>query len=341
MNESMHLTNTVVFDPFNTQTAWATSGNGIFKTTNVSAAQPTWTFDVKGLEEYAVLSGVSVPGGPLAIGIGDYEGFRSYNTAGYAARFTPPIGNTEDLAMASANPYIMARVGRQLQVSWNGSVNWYSAAISNGYGGRVALSANGGVLLHSPQNSTITYRSDNFGGSWKPVNALNINNAHPVADGYHNHLFYAYDRDNGNFWTSYDGGASFSVVSNIDVHGETRIAVPPGIGGEVWVAQNYKGLKRSTDSGKTFTTISNVNHVSGIGFGKAAPGSNYPTIYIFATVGNVRGLFRSTDVGNTWLRINDDAHQYGSDGKIIVGDMNTFGVVYISTNGRGLAVGKP
>ena len=58
-------------------------------------------------------------------------------------------------------------------------------------------------------------------------------------------------------------------------------------------------------------------------------------------MGNVRGLFRSTDVGNTWLRINDDAHQYGANGKFIVGDMNTFGVVYMSTNGRGLAVGKP
>ena len=341
MNESMHFTNTVVFDPFNTQTAWATSGNGIFKTTNVSAAQPTWTFDVKGLEEYAVLNGISVPGGPLLVGIGDYEGFRTYNTADYAPRFEPPIGNTEGLAMASGNTSIMARVGRQLQVSWNGSVNWYQAAVTNGSKGRVALSANGGVLLHSPENSTTTYRSDNFGASWTPVNNLNINNAYPVADAYHTNLFYAYDRVSGNFWTSYDGGVNFWVASNIEHDGETRIAVPPGVGGEVWVAQNYKGLKRSTNSGSSFTTINNVNDVSGIGFGKAPPGSNYPTVYIWATVGGVRGLFRSTDVGNTWLRINDDVHQYGSDGKIIVGDMNTFGVVYISTNGRGLAVGKP
>ena len=338
--ESMHLVNTVVFDPFNTQTAWATSGNGLFKATNLDSAQPTWTFNVRGLEEYAVLNGTSMPSGPLLVGIGDYEGFRTYNTANYAARFEPKIGNTESLAMASANPNVVARVGRQLQVSWNGSVNWYQAAVSKGYGGRLALSPNGGVLLHCPQDSTTTWRSTDFGANWTATN-LNFRNAYPVADAYNNSLFYAYDRDTGNFYTSYDGGINFWVASNIQNDGETRIAVPPGIGGEIWVAQNYRGLKRSTNSGTSFTTINGVNDVTGIGFGKAPAGSGYPTVYIFATVGGVRGLFRSTDVGNTWLRINDDAHQYGADGRIIVGDMNTFGVVYIATNGRGLAVGKP
>ena len=55
----------------------------------------------------------------------------------------------------------------------------------------------------------------------------------------------------------------------------------------------------------------------------------------------MRGLFRSTDTGNTWLRINDAAHQHGADGNVVNGDMNTFGVVYIGTMGRGMAVGRP
>ena len=41
--------------------------------------------------------------------------------------------------------------------------------------------------------------------------------------------------------------------------------------------------------------------------------------------------------------MNDDAHQYGGpgNGNFVQGDMNNFGVVYMSTVGRGLVVGAP
>ncbi|HWW72083.1 MAG TPA: exo-alpha-sialidase, partial [Duganella sp.] len=80
-----------------------------------------------------------------------------------------------------------------------------------------------------------------------------------------------------------------------------------------------------------------------VGFGKAAPGAAYPTVYIWGTVGGVRGLFRSTDAGAGWLRINDDDHQYGGpgDAQFVIGDNNTFGNVFMSTAGRGIVFGKP
>jgi hypothetical protein len=86
-----------------------------------------------------------------------------------------------------------------------------------------------------------------------------------------------------------------------------------------------------------------VTYCSAVGFGKAASGASYPTVYIWGTVGGVRGLFRSTDAGANWTRINDNAHQYGGvgNGRFVVGDMNTFGVVYMSTAGRGIVVGRP
>ena len=341
MDESIHWSGSVVFDPFNGQSAWVTSGNGIFKTSNVGAAQPAWTFNVKGLEETVPLGVVSVPGGPLVSAIGDFDGFRHYNTWWYGQRHKPAMGTTTGLAIAPGNANIMARVGAKVQISLNSSVNWFDAAVTNGSKGQVALSANGGVLLHSPENSTVSYRSVNSGASWTPVNNLNFANAQPVADAYNANLFYAYDRFTGNFWTSYDGGATFWVSSKLTDWGSPRIAVPPGSGGDVWVALNWNGLMRTTNSGTSFVRINGVSECAGIGFGKAAPGANYPTVFIWGTVNGTRGLFRSTDTGATWLRINDATHQYGADGAIVAGDMNTFGVVYMSTTGRGLAVGRP
>jgi len=58
-------------------------------------------------------------------------------------------------------------------------------------------------------------------------------------------------------------------------------------------------------------------------------------------VNDVRGLLRSTDKGAHWDRVNDDAHQYGGAlSGWVTGDMNTYGTVYMSTNGRGIAYGK-
>jgi hypothetical protein len=56
-----------------------------------------------------------------------------------------------------------------------------------------------------------------------------------------------------------------------------------------------------------------------------------------------RGIYRSTDAGASWIRINDDAHQFGGpgNGQFVNGDMNTEGVVSMSTVGRGVVYGAP
>jgi len=338
---TIHWAGTVVFDPFDGRRAWVTSGNGIFKATDLGAARPTWTFDVKGLEETVVLGLASVPGGPVISAIGDYDGFRHYNTFTYGQRLQPTMGTTTGLAIAGGNPSVLARAGSAVQVSLNGGVDWFSGGASKGAHGQVALSANGGVLLHTPEGSAVTYRSVNNGASWTAVNNLNVADANVVGDPYNANLFYAYDRTNGKFWASYDGGVNFYNVGNLPAWGNARIRVAPGIGGDIWVPLVGQGLVRSTNSGTSFTKIDGVTECRGIGFGKAKPGSSYPTVYIWGVVGGVRGLFRSTDTGATWLRINDWAHQYGADGSVVAGDMNTYGVVYMSTLGRGLAVGRP
>jgi hypothetical protein len=109
--------------------------------------------------------------------------------------------------------------------------------------------------------------------------------------------------------------------------------------GEVWITTKTE-LARSSDSGKSFQTLSNVEEAHGVGFGKAAEGKTYPAIYLSGKVDGVIGFFRSDDTGESFVRINDDAHQYGG-AQVITGDARTYGRVYVAPGGRGILYGEP
>ena len=337
---AIHWSGSIEFDPFNSKAAWVTSGNGIFKTADIDATTNIWRFDVKGLEETVAVNLVSVPGGPLISAVGDYSGFRHTDTSVYAPLNNPPIGTTYGLANAVGNPGALVRVGANAMYTTWDTVNWTKAPVMNGTYGQVALSPNGGTLLHSPQNSSTSYRSWNMGGSWTPISGLSGMNLRPVADSVNSNKFYAYD--NGTMRVSTDGGVSFHAGATL-AGGSDIIRVAPGKEGDIWVARFGSGLSRSTDSGNSFSTVAGVSDCAAVGFGKADVNASYPTVFIWGTVNGVRGLFRSTNTGASWTRVNDDMHVYGgpANGNFVVGDLNTFGVVYMSTAGRGIVVGKP
>jgi xyloglucan-specific exo-beta-1,4-glucanase len=337
--EAIHWAGAIEFDPFDTRRAWVTSGNGLFQTTDIDAATPTWNFDVAGLEETVPLNAVSVAGMPLVSVIGDYDGFVHNEIDSYGTIHTPRMGSTTGLAAAAQNPRIMARAGSALYYTTNGGAGWSRAATINGSQGQLALSADGYVLLHSPSNSTTSYRSTDFGTSWTRVAGLTAGNARPVADPVNPARFYAYD--NGNFLASIDGGASFTARATLPGGGANLIRTVPGREGDVWVCLNGNGLRHSVDGGVSFTGIGSVASCNAIGIGKAAPGAAYPALYMWGTVGAVHGMLRSTDMGASWVRINDDAHEYGGpgNGQFVLGDMNTYGTVYMSTVGRGIVYG--
>jgi len=177
-----------------------------------------------------------------------------------------------------------------------------------------------------------------MGASWSRVGGLGTG-AEVVADRSSARTFYSLA--GGTLYASTDGGATFTARAT-NVPGG-RLTAVPGIAGDLWISGGDKGLLHSTDGGRTFTTLGSVQSASALGFGKAAPGASYQALYLIGTVKNVTGVFRSTDKGATWLRVNDDAHQWGAIGAvgIITGDPDTFGRVYIGTNGRGLQYGDP
>ncbi|MGN7823415.1 T9SS type A sorting domain-containing protein [Chitinophaga sp. 22536] len=339
---AIHWAGSIEFDPFNTERVWVTSGNGIFRNDNISSSG-TWRFAVKGLEETVPLGLESIPNGPVLSVIGDYDGFRhSTNLSQYAPIHNPQMGTTSGLAVAAQNTNKIVRVGNAMYYSNDMGVTWTQNSM-NGSHGQVALSANGNTVLHSPKESSATYRSTNNGASWAAVSGLSFNEARPVGDPVNSNKFYAYNPGNGAVMVSTNGGSSFSQAGSVAGGGSKIIRLAPGMEGHVWIALNNGGLVRSTNSAQSFSTISGVSNCGAVGFGVAAPGTNYPAIYIWGTINNVRGVYRSTDQGASWVRVNDDAHEYGGpgNGQFVQGDMNVFGRVYMSTAGRGIVYGDP
>jgi len=337
----IHWASTLEFAPFDSKAAWVTSGNGIFHTKDIDATPSVWTFNVKGLEETVPLNAVSIPGGPLVSALGDIDGFLHADPAQYAPIHVPQMGTTFGLAVAGGKPGVMVRAGKAMYTTTDGGLHWSQARSVKGEQGQVALSADGAVILHAPRGSKEVYRSADFGGTWTAVRGLDAASLRPVADPVEAKVFYAYD--DGVMKVSTDGGMSFSPRARLAAGGSRLIGVAPGRAGEVWVPLYDGGLQRSKDAGISFAPVPGVSYCAAVGFGKAAPGAAYPTVYIWGSVGGVRGVHRSTDGGASWVRVNDDAHQYGGpgDGQFVVGDMNRFGVVYMSTAGRGIVYGMP
>ena len=339
-DKAIHWAGSVEFDPFDSKRVLVSSGNGLFASADIDAAHPVFRFDVAGLEETVPLGAVSALGAPLVSAIGDYDGFIHADVTQYGPQHNPQMGTTTGLAVAATAPRFMARVGNALYYSSNGGASWAKSAVMNGAQGQLALSSDGYALLHSPSNATVSYRSTNFGASWTAITGLAVRNARPTADAVNPAKFYVYDPDSGRMLVSTDSGASFAARGTLPTGGAALIRVAPGIEGDVWTCAG--GLNHSTDSGATFARLASVASCSAVGFGKAAPGVSYPTLYIWGTVGTVRGVLRSTDKGVSWVRVNDDAHQYGGpgNGQFVMGDLNQFGRVYMSTVGRGMVYGN-
>jgi len=340
---SIHWAGSIEFNPFNTKEAWITSGNGVFKCADLSASKTSWAFNVKGLEETVPLDAVSISGGPFVSVIGDYDGFVHSDVSVYSPIHTPRMGTSTGVAYGEASgSSLLVRVGDKMYYSTNKGTSW-TECTSKGKKGRVAVSADGATILHCPENSSTVYYSTDKGTTWTASNGISFNNIYPVADGKNPSVFYAYDAQNGGgFYKSTDGGKNFSKVSTITDWGSKIIRTIPGREGEIWKAGYWDGLRRSTNGGTSFNKINSVQECTAVGFGKAAVGKTFPTIFIWGKVNNVVGIFRSIDEGTTWTRVNDENHQYGGpgNGTFVMGDWNVYGRVYMSTAGRGLVYGE-
>ncbi|MET8523859.1 carbohydrate-binding protein [Nocardioides sp. NPDC004968] len=349
-----HWMTALAIDPFNSGHVLYGTGSGIWRSKDANATDSGgtshWRVGARGLEETAVLDAIAPPGGATVISsMGDLGGFR-YGTSGSLAKVpagrlkNPMMITSTDIDFAQSKPSVMVRVGRGAEqdgaYSTDGGSSWKgfkSEPVGSADSGQVALSADGSAIVWTEEGQD-PYRSTDKGASWSKVSGLG-NGAVVVADRSSARTFYSLS--GGTLHASTDGGATFTARATNLPSG--RLTAVPGIAGDLWIAGGDKGLLHSTDGGLNFTTLKSVQSASALGFGKAKPGTGYQALYLIGTVKDATGVFRSTDKGATWLRVNDKAHQWGAIGAVgvITGDPDTYGRVYIGTNGRGLQYGDP
>jgi xyloglucan-specific exo-beta-1,4-glucanase len=340
------MNETLAIDPFNSDRLMYGTGATLYGTTQLTNWDKNTSFAIKpmakGIEETAVLDLAAPPSGaPLVSALGDIGGFYHASLDAVQPSFhdTPSLGSNTSLDFAELTPTVFARVGNadaapHIGISSDGGKNWYQGQEPSGVtgGGTIAVGADAGSMVWSPQGTGVHY-STTRGSSWTASTGIPAG-AVVESDRVNPKTFYAYAA--GKFYTSKDGGASFTASSaTLPSSGRLHFQAVPGAAGEVWLA-GESGLLRSTDSGATFSKLSGVTSGVNVSFGKAAPGRSNKAVFLVGTVDGVTGVFRSDDSGTSWVRINDDAHQYGNAGDALAGDPNVFGRVYLGTNGRGI-----
>jgi hypothetical protein len=358
--QNIHWGAAVALDPFDPQRAFITSGNGICCANdlqNVLApdkeTRATWKFHVKGIEESVPMDIASIPGGPLVSTIWDYAGFTHADPAKYpeSGQFRVAAGLNVRLAFAGHGE--TARVIRlnssgEMATSPDSGKTWEMVEPNNlakaGTDARLALSADGRVILYTPGDKKV-YRNEDPAHLWPAKNWTEVTDLQdanrPVADPVNPMVFHAYRNSTGDLLRSDDAGKTFKPVLKPGVRASAVFAAP-GRDSDLWIPAGGSGAVRIVNG--ALTKIS-LFHCATVGFGRGRADGDDPAVFIWGRPlkDDPEGVYRSTDAGKTWARVNDDAHQYGGlgNGGFVKGDMNVFGRVYISTPGRGIPYGTP
>lgn len=345
-------------DPFNSDRMMYGTGLTLYGTENLTAwdagGKMVITPMAQGIEETAVQDLVSPPSGaPLVTAEADIGGFKhdSLTTVPATVFPNPSYSTSTSIDFAELSSNFMVRAGNsskssnptlnRIVFSFDGGGNWFQGNSEPGGvtgGGQVAANANATAVLWSPPGSVVSASSSN-GNAWTTSAGIPAG-ATIGSDRVNPAKFYGFS--NGIFYVSTNTGVSFTASGATGLPAFARFKATPGHEGDIWLAASGTtgGLWRSTDSGTSFTKLTNVTEAMNIGLGKAAPGQSYPALFSVATVGGLRGIFRSDDVGATWIRINDDQHQFALATGAITGDPRVYGRVYLANNGRGTIFGE-
>jgi len=151
-----------------------------------------------------------------------------------------------------------------------------------------------------------------------------------------------YGGSSGTFYVSKDTGKTF--VSTTKLGSSTtvnKVVVNPTVAGDVWVSTD-KGLFHSTTYGTSFSQITGPTEGWSFALGKSKSNTYKYNLYGFFTIKGTSTIYQSKDVGATWVRISDTAHGFGTaSSNPVAASLDTEGLVYVGTNGRGVFYGTP
>lgn len=372
---SPHWIASVQMDPFDSNVALFGTGYGVFRTSNLLTAKPVWAAADSNLEETVPLQlVVPTSGAKLFSAMGDQGGFRHVQLDKAAQEvLMPSLGTISAIDIAWKNQAILVKAhpsansaGSLGEVSTDSGKTWTLFASNptgaviptqeNGWAGgggtrTIAVNANGSSIVWTAPSTSGAYYSKDNGATWTKSTsdiAIATSGATPFGDKVNPNKMYVMDIKSGIMFVSTDAGVSFKAGGSFNKLDEWESdncegVTVPGYEGILLVASDHSwgggGLYVSTNYGSTFTKISNVGSATKVAVGKAASGKSFPAVYILGKVNSIYGIYRSDDSLASWKRVNDDQHQFGTI-HYLAGDMNTYGRVFLATEGRGIIYGE-
>lgn len=374
-NKAIHWCGAIVLDPRNSDRIFLTSGNGVFACDNIWDELPQYYFHPDGIEEVVALDMVSVPGGNPYSAIGDYDGFEHADLTKPGKQHSPNMGSTGAIAYCPQNPDVMIRIAEnQNDVSsgfytLDGGETW--TKMSNSPGGKAAitqLDKDTYRFFKSGKDDGAVSYSDDFGETWQSCSGIpstyGSKPTYMFVEPDQPNVVYAYATYYNSSWSysktepditdacykfciSTDYGKTFTStdICKYDMcDSAARIAY---LGeGELILGAGWNGMYHvSVKDGKITSNekIDGVSYCKTVGYGAPEKEGDVNTLYIYGKPedSDPEGIYRSQDGGKTWVCINTE-NLYGGtgNGNFLVGDMNEFGKVYMSTVGCGIVYGQ-
>ncbi|MBR2283270.1 MAG: 1,4-beta-glucanase [Ruminococcus sp.] len=373
--KACHWGSSIVLDPNDPDKIIMTSGNGVFACDNVWDERGVqFYFHPDGIEEVVALDFVSTADGLDLSAIGDYDGYQHLSPDEIGIQYKPNMGSTSAIAVCPQNTDVWVRlaegdndVASAFYTTDRGKTwNKMDAAVK---GGKLAVSETGSGkyrIFNTGNNDGNVSYSDDWGKTWskcegipsqygsKPTMLLvepdDPDTVYAYATYYNSSWGYSKpaptaDDAQYKFCVSTDGGKTFTST-DICMYDQCDSAGRIGyLGkGELMLGGGWYGMYHVTVSGgkPAVEKLDNVYYCKTLGYGAPEKEGGVNTIYFYGKPdeSDPEGIYRSTDAGKTWVCINTE-HIYGGtgNGNFLVGDMNEFGKVYMSTVGCGIVYG--